>query len=982
MLFSFIGKTLFVNYLKCVILSNYVLAQIEVTHILLFILVTLFFIVGASLLWIMQLRKNVDKKTKELKREVEKHKITEDSLFAERELLQNLMDNIPDTIYFKDNQSRFVRINKAQSAILGLTHPDKAIMKTDFDFFAIDHATAAYEDEQKIINNDKREKIRVSDGSYRYVSATKVPIFDKNGKVKGIVGMSRDVTERINSEESLRKSEAKYRSLFENMVNGFAYFNVLYNEAKQINDIIFIEVNRVFENMIGIKRNDLVGKTFKIAFPDSKFNLMEIYKDVSKKTEGKDFEYYSTSLKKWFSVTVYSDQVNSCSIILDDITERKNAEEQILKSERKFRTIFDYSSDAIVLLSGDKIIDCNSKAFELFGCKREKILGRLLYDFSPEYQFDGSQSKESIVRKVKEALNDKPQFFEWLHSKLDGRLFFAETSLIGIDFAGEKLVQGIIRDISERKRSEEALKQREQEFRSLANNLPDFIARYDHQGRYIYVNKLLENMLESPLKKIIGRTYDELGLNGTAFGVSKTEIDRVFKSGKINSFEFSLHINLKPRLFESRLIPEFGTDDTVSTVLSITRDITEMRRFEEVQNALYKISESVSRTENLQTLYQSIHQSIKELMTAENFYIAIYNKEKEIISYPYWVDEYSSAPAPSKLKNGLTEYVLRNGQEMLVNEKMYVEFIKKGEIDGDAAPAKIWLGIPLKLMDKTFGVLVLQDHHDEKVYGEGEMQILTYVSEQIAIAIDKKKSEEELVKYAAELRDLNAAKDKFFSLISHDLRSPFHSLLGITEIIDEDAATLSKDEILNFNKEIHKSLKNQYRLLENLLEWSRIQTGKLEYQPVKINLNEKVNDVFNILIGNAVKKEISLINNVVKNTYIKADQNMIQSIIQNLVSNAIKFTECKGKIIIKAVKKDDFIEISVKDDGIGIDAKDIYKLFRIDVQFTKLGTAKERGTGLGLNLCKELVEKHGGKIWAESEVGKGTTFTFTIPRDK
>ena len=977
---------LIIDFLIFILVSNSVFAQIQGEQILLIILVAFFLVVGLSLLWIIQLRRSVSKKTKQLKKEIEKHKITEESLSAERELLQSLMDNIPDTIYFKNIQSRFIKINKAQAVTLGLNHPDKAIMKSDFDFFAKEHASAAFEDEQKIIKSgepliDKREKIRIGDGSYRYFSATKVPIFDEKGKVKGIVGMSRDITERIIAEESLRESEAKYRSLFENMVNGFAYFKIQFGENNQIEDIVFIEVNRVFENILGLKRSDLIGETFKNAFPDNKLNLIEIYSEVTQNAEGVSFEYYSTSLKKWLSVIIYSDQAGYCTIILDDITERKSAEEQILKSERKFRSIFDYSSDAIVLLSEEKIIDCNSKAFELFGSKREKILGKTLYDFSPEFQFDGNLSRESITKKIKESLSDKPQFFEWLHSKMDGRLFFAEISLIRIDFAGEKMVQGIIRDISERKRAEEALKQRELEFRSLANNLPDFIARYDREGRYIYVNKLLEDMLGIRLQEITGKTFKELGLSETAFGLEKTEIERVFNTGKINSFEFALQKERRPSLFESRLIPEFGSNNSVSTVLSITRDITEMKRFEEIQNALYKISESVNSTENLQTLYQDIHHSIKELMTAENFYIAIYDSEKEIISYPYWVDKYNPAPEPGKCKNGLTEYVLKNGQEMLVNEKMHLDLIERGEIEETGILAKIWLGIPLKLMDKTFGVLVVQDHHDEKVYGEEEMQILTYVSEQIAIAIDKKRSEEELVRYAAELKELNASKDKFFSIISHDLRSPFHSLLGITEIIAEEGATLSKEEMMNFSKEIHKSLKNQYRLLENLLEWSRFQRGKMEYQPVKINLNEKVVDIINVLIGNAASKKISLVNNVGNNIFIKADQNMIQSVIQNLVSNAIKFTECKGKITVNAVEKDGMVEISVADNGVGIDPKDLYKLFRIDVQFSKLGTAREKGTGLGLNLCKELVEKHGGQIWANSVLGKGTTFTFTIPKD-
>ena len=155
----------------------------------------------------------------------------------------------------------------------------------------------------------------------------------------------------------------------------------------------------------------------------------------------------------------------------------------------------------------------------------------------------------------------------------------------------------------------------------------------------------------------------------------------------------------------------------------------------------------------------------------------------------------------------------------------------------------------------------------------------------------------------------------------------------------------------------------------------------MEFRPVRLNLKEKVADILNVLRGNAVQKEICLINNIPENIFVNADPNMLQSVIQNLVSNAIKFTNHKGSISVDAEEKNNIYNISVKDNGVGIDQKDIHKLFRIDVQFTMLGTEREKGTGIGLNLCKELIEKHGGKIWVESELGKGTTFIFTLPKD-
>ena len=230
-----------------------------------------------------------------------------------------------------------------------------------------------------------------------------------------------------------------------------------------------------------------------------------------------------------------------------------------------------------------------------------------------------------------------------------------------------------------------------------------------------------------------------------------------------------------------------------------------------------------------------------------------------------------------------------------------------------------------------------------------------------------------------ELKELNLSKDKFFSILAHDLRSPFNSLLAFSKLLSEEYDNLTNDEKKKFISNINNSTNNLYHLVENLLEWSRIQTGKLQSEPKDLDLQEFTSGIIYTLLGNAMNKNIELVNNVEKSTFVRADERMLNSVLQNLVSNAIKFTKQDGKITVASRRSGNMVEISVKDSGVGINKDDLQKLFRIDIQHSTTGTANERGTGLGLILCKELVMKCGGDISVESELNVGTTFTFTLP---
>ncbi|HEX2962252.1 MAG TPA: ATP-binding protein [Ignavibacteriales bacterium] len=237
----------------------------------------------------------------------------------------------------------------------------------------------------------------------------------------------------------------------------------------------------------------------------------------------------------------------------------------------------------------------------------------------------------------------------------------------------------------------------------------------------------------------------------------------------------------------------------------------------------------------------------------------------------------------------------------------------------------------------------------------------------------------ELKMSEAALKDLNASKDKFFSILAHDMRSPFTGLLGIAEYMADCQDMIPKDEMKELSEAVYASAKKVYGLLNNLLEWSRLQMGKIEYLPSDTNLKDITSEITDLQRSNAESKDICLKNEISSSIHIYADQNMVATILRNLVSNAIKFTDMGGAITLSAQVKDSFAEISVNDTGIGMSEEVKDKIFSIDSKHTTKGTSGEEGTGLGLVLCKELIEKNHGNIRVNSRVGRGTEFIFTLP---
>lgn len=288
--------------------------------------------------------------------------------------------------------------------------------------------------------------------------------------------------------------------------------------------------------------------------------------------------------------------------------------------------------------------------------------------------------------------------------------------------------------------------------------------------------------------------------------------------------------------------------------------------------------------------------------------------------------------------------------------------------------------IPIKIDGKLWGIIAAGSSEKHISYNDELINIFTLTGEMLANAVKRKINEERLVFYSKELEEINRSKDRFYSMVSHDLKSPFQGLLGLASFIISEADSLSKDEIKEFVGNIESSAKNLYGLLENLLNWTRFELGRIQFTPESFYLYDLLEEVENILLGIAKKKGIEIKLDVDKDFTMIADRKMMYSILSNLITNGIKFTKANGYVTVAAKKTASNVILTVTDNGIGMTKEQIDNLFDITNINSTPGTNNEKGTGLGLLLCGEMVEKHNGNIEITSSIEKGTCFIISIPQ--
>ncbi|GMR25357.1 MAG: hypothetical protein BMS9Abin39_0650 [Ignavibacteria bacterium] len=484
----------------------------------------------------------------------------------------------------------------------------------------------------------------------------------------------------------------------------------------------------------------------------------------------------------------------------------------------------------------------------------------------------------------------------------------------------------------------------------IGKNLSEFIPKYLHSNFEQYIDELI---------------------NGNEV-LTKSTV------GKLKTFD------KKIKIIEWHNTLLRDNNGEVISIIASGQEITERRKEEKIRKIISEILVEANSGKNLYEVFKFIHKSISKLMKAENFYIAYHNRGQNLLTFPYYVDKYDDDTPPQKLGKGLTEYVLRTGESVLVDKKKDDELIQKGETELIGEQSEIWLGVPLKIQDKVIGVLVLQDYEDASTYTKVEQQILDVVAYPISRAIERKIVEAEREELIIQLKNLNASKDQLFSLISHDLRNPFNSLLGFADILTTEFDSLTKEEIKEYINVINESAKNLFGMTNNLLHYSRYQLGKYEYRPREIKIEEAIRIVLETQKKYIDKKDILLLKEIDKSILIFADEDLINIVLSNIVENAIKYTNVGGivKVSVEKIAIDESdkspVKIVIEDEGVGIPEENLKRIENKEM-FSTPGTLREFGIGLGLFLSRDFIIMNKGKLQIKSQEGKGTTVSIDLP---
>jgi PAS domain S-box-containing protein len=888
----------------------------------------------------------------------------------EKNLLRTLIDNMPDTIYIKDSECRFLDGNPEEIRTTKAGSAKNLIGKTDFDFYPRDIAEIFNKDDKHILTTGQsiinKEEIGFdADGNIRVRSTTKVPFRDQEGKIAGLVGIGRDITKQKEAEEKLREQAQNLQEV-----------NQLLEERQE-------EINQQSEELSS--QNKIL---------EEERNLLRTLIDNIP-----DYIYFKDNQSRFITVNK----------IMMKAFKTENLDEIIGKTHADFYPL-EYATNILkddkhILSSGKSIIDKEELGIDMNGNFIQFLTSKVPFK-NPDGEIAGIVGISRDITKIKEA-----------EIKLQEQSNFLKEANVLLEERQEEIEQ----QSNELSAQNHILENEKNLLRTLIDRLPDFIYIKDTESRFITANKkILEVMKARSLKNLEGKTDFDFYSKEIAQLYYDDE-QKIIKSGMpiINKEEIGFDVNGNNRVISTSKVPYYDSEGRVLGIVGIGRDITEHK---EIQEQLKKQADDLKevnvlleeRQEEIQNQSESLNEHNHQLNNERNLlrtlidnmpdFIYIKDKESRFLTVNKRQMEVWHVNSLDKIV-GKTDFDLahtKEAAELYFNDERKIiatakPLINKEEIGFDENDReRVISTTKVPFFDangEIAGIVGIGRDITKQKNAEKQLREQAQNLQEVNVLLEERQEKiqfqsEEINKQATSLKKanvqlehLNATKNKFFSIIAHDLKNPFQAIFGFSELLMRNFTDFDDPQKMELLTMIKTSSESAYNLLENLLQWARTQTDRIKYNPANIDMQELISQNIELSRASAEKKHIDIIEKIEGKAEAHADKNMINLVIRNILSNAIKFTDEEGKIIIRCYEKDaKELAISIKDSGIGISKENIKKLFRIDEYFSTSGTAGESGTGLGLIICKEFIEKNQGEISIESDLETGTTFSFTLPK--
>jgi len=791
-----------------------------------------------------------------------------------------------------------------------------------------------------------------------------------------------------NTQIELELSKTKYIHLYDQAPVGYLTLS---------SSTMVLQANHTFLEMVGKNLETVVKRSFTefIAVDDitiflSRYNSFfknPVGKSIVVRMVKSDNEIFVVSLTGSIGLTEIfdkhhpSEQQSKLFLIATDITQQYYSEQKLKQSEEKLRLVADLSPDLIfqtdllgkiTFVSPSLLTILQYNVYEVFNSHISKFVVEDNLTIMQETIV--SLLKGNDVRLVELELYRKDKTKVWV--ELNASPIIMNSSIAGI--------QGIARDISERNQAIEQNKK----LSRVVENSPVSIIITNTLGEIEYVNPKFSNLTGYTANEVFGKNAS------------------IVKSGKMqNEFYVQLWNQLnageewKGEILNKRKNGEYFWE--FATISPLKNNVGQNTHFiaikEDITEKKLKEADLISNINRLKILMEIMDCEIE----SENEFLD-FALDKSIqltdskIGYIYYFDEATNLFTLNTWSNGVmdvcsivepkTQYKLettgiwgeavRQRRPILVNDFQAYHTLKKGYPEGHAELYK-YLTLPIIINNKIEAVVAVANRETD--YDDSHVLELNILMNTAWKKLEKKRTDRLVLNKNKELTDLHVQKDRFLSILAHDMRGPFNAILGFVDLLHKNYSKLSDEKKISFIGSLHLASNHVFDLLESLLEYSRAQQNKISYRPSLLELNVIVNEVISLMQQCADNKEITLLSELSDKIFINADMYMIQSILRNLINNAIKFSNPKGTVLIGAEIVANNVQISVSDFGVGMEKNQIEKLFHIDSQMSTRGTNDEKGTGLGLLITKEFVDKHGGKIRVESNVGVGTTFNILLP---